>query len=192
MLITIRSALGRCKRATLLVKSPIESEFCPLDMYPGIIIGGVGRHLPEVIETDGPGGVVIFLKVTTPPDEHSPSLLNLPPGFGCCSNPLGHLSRLRKAVHPQLLCPNLQCPFVQARRKGPYGSCRSLGLKCGSLRLSSLQAVCIQLGSDDPWWLVRKPDSVLYHYWIFQYPDRFHDFGPPHANGLESPRPKEE
>ncbi|MCJ1420924.1 hypothetical protein MMC32_007284 [Xylographa parallela] len=30
--------------------------------FVGIIIGGVGRHLPEVIETDGPGGVVIFLK----------------------------------------------------------------------------------------------------------------------------------
>ncbi|MCJ1402686.1 hypothetical protein MMC11_005907 [Xylographa trunciseda] len=30
--------------------------------FVGIIIGGVGRHLPEVIETDGPGGIVIFLK----------------------------------------------------------------------------------------------------------------------------------
>ncbi|MCJ1285840.1 hypothetical protein MMC26_005181 [Xylographa opegraphella] len=30
--------------------------------FVGIIIGGVGRHVTEVMETDGPAGVVIFLK----------------------------------------------------------------------------------------------------------------------------------
>ena len=75
MLTIIRSALGHYKHATSSVRLPWYYDRSRSDIYEGIIIGGVGRHLPDVIEADGPGGVVVFLKVTSILDKPSPTTL---------------------------------------------------------------------------------------------------------------------